>query len=384
MSAFPGHVLAGSFGTQLRSQATCLGGRIVSLVSSVAVGCAAATRPRHRAALTNMQVARTCVDTDSLVGSVGSLNGRRILVTAPAAYAERLAAELRVLDAEVVRCPTIQTQLLVREEALGFGMKPKEFERSEELCAALESTTRRICSGHYSDVYFCSRRAVESFLHLSPAVQEAQRIVGYEIEPYHLGPVKLWALGADAQPLEDALNSGLLRSDSSLQFEVHRPAVSSTSGFVEEARRAAELQDPVFSCRAAVLAPLVEPPLVEPFVVPDLIEGLCEPWTMFPSGVDLVFAYRTMAAPLAEALVELDKTVDAICFSSILEAEALLQAWSPDLERAPRICCFGPSTALGVARALGERFADRLLVNTDFTSFAGFARTLAADLGPRL
>lgn len=295
------------------------------------------------------------------------LRGRTVLITAPPAYAGRLEAALGSLGAEVVRCPTIDTRLLLRNMGMQSASPCEAAARGDELCAALEVAVGTIYEGRYSDVYFCSRRAVEAFIHLAPRLQAAATTRSVE-------RVRLWALGADAGPLEAALGTQAWLG--AARFEVCRPAASTL------------LLPPSFSPRTAlVLAPRVEPPLEEPHVVPDLLDGLREPQELFAAGVDLVHAYQTLAlSPTSEALALLSTgSVDAICFSSILEAEGLLLHWRPrptgSRSVRPRLCCFGPSTARGVAKALGASCPDDLLVNEDFASFAGFARTLATHLG---
>ncbi|NWF80492.1 MAG: uroporphyrinogen-III synthase [Chloroflexi bacterium] len=259
------------------------------------------------------------------------LFGRRIVITAPRSYALRLAAALLDLGGLPLFMPTIATTLLDDYTALDH-------------CLVQRSS--------FDWIACTSRNGIEALLH---------RCAHLGLPPTALQACRLAAIGQDAERLATlGLRVDLL------------PAEPSPQGIV-----AALAQLPASPGQAILVpAPLVEG-MPEPDIIPSFVAGLQQ----IGMHVTRVPAYRTRLVDRAHYPIELELirrgAVDALALSSAGEVAGLLAMIDdPGDYRQCAICCFGPYTAAN-ARRLGLTPA---VVADDFSSFAGFARAIAAYL----
>lgn len=217
------------------------------------------------------------------------LSDRRVLLTAPRQYAEKLAGKLVEAGARPLWVPAIQITRLQSPAA------------HHSLVASLLEL------GSFTDLAFTSRNGVTAAVAaLGEAVGGPEAAVRYLVAC----GVRCWALGADAEALRELGVHGVLT-----------PTRASTQGLVEEmvARGLAA------GARVLCPVPAVLPPLEEPFIVPRFLEALKVAGAE-PVRVD---CYETSLGCSADACEEerllLEKgVVRAIAFSSTAEVGASL------------------------------------------------------------
>ena len=260
---------------------------------------------------------------------------QKVLVTAPPAYAERLAAKLARLDCIVCCAPTVET---------------RHFEASSPESAALRAALE---NDDLDIIAFTSRRGIEAALAAAP-----DRVDG----------AVCCALGADRELLDE-------RSCA----DVIAPADASPTGLVRalEALVPREKRGATTVCAPV---PIVRPPLLEPPVVPNFIAAL----RGAGFRVKRVAAYETVSSRGDDAVDELRSGgVDVLAVSSTAEVDALLRRCDPDdagdLFANVDVVAHGPTTADGVHRA-GLTVAE---TNLDYQSFDGFVDTIEVVLQRR-
>jgi uroporphyrinogen III methyltransferase / synthase len=222
------------------------------------------------------------------------LFGRQVIVTRAREQASELSRRLQELGARVVEVPTIR------------------IEPPSDGGAGLERSAAELMAGRYDWVVFTSARAVDA---LVAHVPDARRFGGVSIAA--VGPATA-----------DALRRYHLVPD------VLPPAGRQEAGGIVELMRARQGGGRVLFPRAAEGRDT-------------LVEGL----TAQGLEVDLVEAYRTVAAqPTAEAKAEIEGA-DAVCFSSSSTVTGFLGGFGPAAVP-PVVVCIGPVTA-ETARAAG-------------------------------
>jgi len=292
------------------------------------------------------------------------LAGRRILITAPRAYATALAARLVAAGARPLWVPGVVTRRL----SSGSPLAP-----------ALDSAlTKLIAGGTFSHVAFTSRAGVEAVLERLGSLKssgspnqfrsrDAVRMIGGSV--LAAANASVWALGADAKALRDAGVS-----------DVRSPPVASTDGLV------AALRTDGLGASATVLCPVPEvvSPLTEPPVVPRFVAGL----ESTGASVIRVAAYETApGTPAGKAEPECQwlasGTVDAVIFTSTAEAQGLALAVGgvarlvTALQRGRvLLAAHGPTTAAGVEAVLSLPRGAISVVPKDFSSFEGVVGAL--------
>lgn len=266
----------------------------------------------------------------------------RVLVTAPPAYAERLASALssRLESVRVTRGATIETVLF-----------DDGSDEARELRDALLEDA--------DFVAFTSRRGIEACFAAAP-------------ERLRRGRSRLAALGADAQLLDEL---GVDLDD------VVRPGDASPRGLVDELSSLVPWERRRHTTVCAPV-PVVEAPLEEPPVVPAFLDGLRKAGFV----VRRVAAYRTRRTEASDAVLAAlrEPCCDVVAVTSTAEIDALVSICAEggiDLNgaAAPDIVAHGPVTALGIHRA-GLTVAE---CNLNYQSFDGLAETVAVVLSRR-
>ena len=260
---------------------------------------------------------------------------KRLLITSPQGYAERLLKAFgsgnRDGEFEVTSIPMIQTVIHTSEEFVRFISKLTD----------------------YDYVAFSSRKAIEALA----AYVEAQ---GIELT----SQVKWCAIGKDNEAL-----STLLHVEPAFIAEEPSPM-----GIVHELAAI----DGIAGRRIAVLAPKVVG-MEEPHIVPDFIACL----ERIGMQVDRITAYHTLAASShdlqhARCMMEQGQ-IDAIVFTSGTEIQMLLRTLPQGMDantflKDINIICYGPYTA---------SCAQKLGLKVDFTSprFGSFQQLVEEMIG---
>ncbi|MDJ0694705.1 uroporphyrinogen-III synthase [Mastigocoleus sp. MO_188.B34] len=257
------------------------------------------------------------------------LCNKRIIVTAPRNYANRLAQELVKLGALPFLMPTIEIILL------------QDFTKLDPILHKLNT---------FDWITFTSRNGIDAFF---------QRLEYLGVNSSVLKNNCLCAIGKDAEKL------------TTLGLEVDLiPTEPSPSGIIAELAEIPDISE------QSILVPVPEVVGVpEPDVVPNFIAGLKK----LGMEVTPIPTYKTSCLDKNFYPVELDLIrqgkIDLIAFSSTAEIAAFLKMFddNPDNYQNSAIACFGPYTANN-ARKLG---LDVSIVAEDYSSFAGFAQAIA-------
>jgi uroporphyrinogen-III synthase len=276
------------------------------------------------------------------------LHGKRIMLTAPRQYAERLTARIVEAGARPIWIPAIETTHLSASE------------HQQTLVSALKDLAS------YDMLLFTSRNGIVAVLNvLKQEFGDLKSAADYITH----SNVQCWALGVDAEALH---MSGIM--------DVQVPDKASTQGLVAQLSRMGLLANRKALCPV----PLVIPPLVEPSVVPDFLRGLQQSECI----ATRVNAYETSLACSsnqckAEKNMLESGEIDAIALSSTAEAQGLLQAVGKDallhaVKRGLVLAAHGPQTAAGAGKVLGLEIA---CVSKDYSSFAGLIHALEQNLG---
>ncbi|KAK9830107.1 hypothetical protein WJX72_009827 [[Myrmecia] bisecta] len=289
---------------------------------------------------------------DPLAGSTDlPLLGKRIMITAPRQYAQKLSGRLMAAGARPIWVPAIQTTHLNDVKAI------------EALDAALQQLSS------YTHLAFSSRNGVAAVMQRLAAIHGSQAAaVGAVLR----SGVRCWALGADAE----ALHSVGVK-------DVFTPAKASTQGLVDElvARNEAA------GARVLCPVPLVAGGLMEPPVVPQFLAAL----QAIGADAVRVDAYLTTlgcepTAGVAEKRMLAQGDVAAIAFSSTAEAQGLVHMLGgAGVVRAAveqhglLLAAHGPTTAAGVSAVLGLPVP---CINQNYSSFAGLVAALETALSP--
>ncbi|MDY6936201.1 MAG: uroporphyrinogen-III synthase [Cyanobacteriota bacterium] len=255
--------------------------------------------------------------------------GKRILITAPRNYASRLSQEIVEWGGLPILMPTIETCRL---------------ENSTALDRALQQLDR------FDWITFTSRNGIDATI---------ERLQQLGRSPSVLKTCRLCAIGRDAHRLEQLGISATIV-----------PTEPSPQGIAIELSRI----DDIASQNILVPVPEVVG-IPEPDIVPKFIAAL----ESFSTNVTRVAAYTTRKVLPQGSKIELDLLrrgcIDAIAFSSSAEIESFARTIdAPQDFAGSAIACFGPYTAAS-AKALGM---DVAIVAKDYSSFAGFARSIAA------
>ncbi len=246
-----------------------------------------------------------------VIGAVAELNldwyekrpliGRKVVVTRARAQASELARRLSDLGARVLEVPTI------RIDAPADGG------------AGLDRAAAALRAGAYRWIVFTSVNAVDA---LMDRVPDARRLGGVSLAA--VGAATAAALGK--YRLVADLIPDRQEADGLLEI-FPAPRSSDPFGLAPAERR-------VLFPRAAEGRET-------------LIEGLTDKgWQ-----VDLVEAYRTVAAPPVESLGGEVRAADAVCFSASSTVTAFLESYGRDAVP-PTVVCIGPVTA-ATAREAG-------------------------------
>ncbi|MGK7875129.1 MAG: uroporphyrinogen-III synthase [Xenococcaceae cyanobacterium] len=257
------------------------------------------------------------------------LYGKRIIVTAPRNYADRLSQQIINQGGLPILMPTIETCLL-------------------ENYTALDTTLRHI--DEFDWIAFTSRNGIDAFFY---------RMNCLGLPTSVLKNCHLCALGKDAERLFSfGLKVDLI------------PIEPSPEGIVAELSKMPGIHD------KTVLVPVPEVVGVpEPNIVPLFVSSLKK----LGMKVTPVPTYTTRCLDKNIYDVELNLIrqglIDVIAFSSTAEVESFLQMLNSkrDYEHCV-VACFGPYTAAN-AKKLGVKVS---IVSKDYSSFKGFAKAIAA------
>lgn len=254
--------------------------------------------------------------------------GKRILVTAPRNYASRLAQQIVDFGGLPILMPTIETCWLEDYTALD---------------RALQHLDR------FDWIAFTSRNGIDAL---------ADRLNQLGLSVSALATCGTIAIGRDARRL-DQLG---IRADIV-------PAEPSPDGIARELSRIADIASQTILVPVPEVIGIREPNIVPKFLA--ALENLGANVTRVPA-----YATRRLLPNLYEIELNLVRqgALDAIAFSSTAEIESFLRTIdSPQDYAGCAIACFGPYTAAN-AKKLGMPVA---IVSEDYSSFAGFARSMA-------
>ncbi len=257
------------------------------------------------------------------------LYGKRIIVTAPRNYANRLCQQIINQGGLPFLMPTIETCLL-------------------EDYADLDIALRRI--DEFDWIAFTSRNGIDAFFH---------RLKFLRVSPSVLKSCQLCAIGKDSERL----------SDFGVRVDL-MPTESSPEGIVAELSKIPDIHE------KTVLVPVPEiVGISEPNVIPKFVSDLKK----LGMKVTRVPAYTTRCLDQSIYEIELNLirqgSIDMIAFSSTAEVESFLKMVNSkrDYDRCV-VACFGPYTAAN-AKKLGVNVS---IFSKDYSSFEGFAKTMAA------
>ncbi|MBE9042564.1 uroporphyrinogen-III synthase [Oscillatoriales cyanobacterium LEGE 11467] len=259
--------------------------------------------------------------------------GKRILITAPRTYASRLAQQIVDIGGLPILMPTIETCWL---------------EDYTDLDRALQQLDR------FNWIAFTSRNGIDAV---------AERLDRLGLSPSALTNCRSIAIGRDASRLTELG----IRADMV-------PTEPSPHGIAMELSGVADIAS------QSILVPVPQVvDLREPNIVPNFIAAL----ENLGMNVTRVPAYTTRRSLPNRYEIELNLVcqgqIDAIAFSSSAEIESFIRTIdSPHDYAGCAIACFGPYTAAN-AKRLGMQVA---IVSEDYSSFAGFARSMAEFFAP--
>ena len=258
------------------------------------------------------------------------LFGKRIIITAPRNYAQRLSQQIIDRGGLPILMPTIETCWLNNYNEL-------------------DSYLQQI--GRFSWIAFTSRNGIEAFL---------QRMQVLEIPRNTLNKSNLCAVGKDAELLLDlGLKVSII------------PCEPSPQGIVDELAKITDIH------QQSILVPVPEVVgIPEPNIVPNFIASLKQ----LGMKVTRVPAYMTRCLDknLYEIELNLISTgkIDVIAFSSSAEIAAFLSMFEEQKDYEDcLIACFGPYTANN-AKRLGLNVS---IVPEDYSSFAEFVRAISRE-----
>lgn len=251
------------------------------------------------------------------------LFGKRILITAPRAYASRLSEKIINQGGLPLLMPTIETCFLEDYHLLDIALNN---------------------IAQYQWIAFTSRHGIEAFF---------QRLNTLKIPRDFLKNCQLCALGKDAEKL--------LEFTDIIKIIPHE---SSPQGIVEELAKIPDIQN------QSILLPV---PLVVGIPEPDIVPNFVMALQKLQLNVTRVPVYLTRALtgdfyPLELSLLRLGR-IDILAFSSTAEIESFLLMIDSAVDyQQCAIACFGPYTAAN---------AEKLGLNVDicsenFSSFDGF------------
>ncbi|KAG2434103.1 hypothetical protein HXX76_007830 [Chlamydomonas incerta] len=280
-----------------------------------------------------------------------ALLGRRIIVTAPRQYSQKLCSKLVNAGARPLVVPGVAITELEGEE----------LEQMRDYLRGLLADPHPATT--LSHIAFTSKNGIFAFLDQLAAVAGG---VEAACDWLRRSGLRLCALGADGEVL------------TGLGLEVHvSPPEASTLGLVRELERRGEAA----GARVLCPVPLVTGGLVEPPVVPRFLKALQDAGAA-PVRLD---AYLTRLGCRPEDCAHERATlegghVDAIVFSSTAEAQGLLQLMGGDqaFRRAVAahgvaLAAHGPYTAAGAAAVLGLPVP---VVSRSFSTFDGVVMAL--------
>mmetsp|Transcript_6399 Transcript_6399/g.14237 ORF Transcript_6399/g.14237 Transcript_6399/m.14237 type:complete len:359 (-) Transcript_6399:803-1879(-) len=282
---------------------------------------------------------------------------KRILVTAPRQYAQKLCTKLTAAGARALWVPGVRITSL------------QEAAHIEQLDSCLRAIVNGQAHG-YTHIAFTSKNGVYAVMERL-AVMTGTLDAG--VDALKRSGLRLCALGADGEVLM------------ALGLPLHvSPAEASTQGLVKELVQKGE------AAGAAVLCPVphVTGGLVEPAVVPRFLAALSDAGAT-PHRVP---AYVTtlgtsVAACTAEMQLLQSGGLHAIAFSSTAEAQGLVQVMGglPLFVGAVQrhdvlLAAHGPYTAEGVGRVLGLPVP---CVSQNFKSFDGLVSALEGAFAGR-
>lgn len=303
--------------------------------------------PTHRPLLRRRDGRRLIPLVVSQLAPHSPLRHKRVALTAPAAYAARLAPYLISRSARPIWLPTISTTALTSSSAI------------DQLHSALLSLpTFRVLA-------FTSRTGMtELFSHLVALNENSESRAA---DLLRTAPILIAALGADASAARDTLG---------VTADIV-PLTPSPKGLAAFMAADPDLAGAPVLCPVPLVTGMREPP-----VVPDFLNDL----RARGFNVTAVPVYETRPVAREHVKWELDALLggklDALAFSSAGEAYALAGILS-DAEKKMLlsrleegeiiVVAHGPYTAQGVEDALG---VGDVKVSEDFSTFEGMVRVL--------
>ncbi|PNH12852.1 hypothetical protein TSOC_000191 [Tetrabaena socialis] len=294
------------------------------------------------------------------------LLGRRIIVTAPRQYSQKLCAKLINAGARPLVVPAVQITALAGEDAAQARHAAKALGSQLRQLLAQPPPTSPPSPFVFSHIAFTSRNGIFAFLDgLSAQLGGVEPAVAW----LHRSGLRLCALGADGEVL----------TDRGLRVHVSPPEAS-TLGLVRELEARGEAR----GARVLCPVPVVSGGLVEPPVVPRFLQALED------AGAEAVRlpAYRTTlgcspAGCEAERAALQAGAVSAVAFSST--AEGLVQLMGGTAAFAEAVvrhgvvlAAHGPYTAEGVRGVTGLPVP---VVSRAFSTFDGLVAALEAHFG---
>ncbi len=275
------------------------------------------------------------LERNSAGGTSRKLEGKRVVVTAPSGYSDRLAGLIEKEGGEPVIVPAIETVINPRSSGIDRVLDhPQE----------------------YDLVVFSSRKAVQAFF---------ERARARHLPDSLLDRFRFSAMGRD----KDYLRENFGRD---VAVDPEEPSPPGIIGALRKIKGVA-------GWSIAVIAPKVVG-LTEPDVIPDFMKSLKE----LGIKAEKIEGYITRPAAAGDYGQELhmikSRNVDLIAFTSTAEIEALIlllggEKWI----NINIVACFGPYTAAN-ARRMGVEVD---FVGKDFHSFEGYVDGIAEFLRRR-